>query len=118
MPEQHTIDLPADPAFGTTLRVWVAESARALGLGEVTIEGLRVVVSELLANAATTRSDRLELALSRTDTGWELVAEGAGNLEDGTPADLPFGRLDLLRGLGTVTVDTDGTLRCGGPPAD
>lgn len=114
-PERHDLTLPADPALGATLRVWVAEAARTLGLGESSIQDLRLVASELFANGVADGSRRLALTLARDGEDWELVANGVGPFRDDDLGDLPIGRLELLRTLATVEVGTDGTVRCVGP---
>ncbi|HYJ61257.1 MAG TPA: hypothetical protein VE032_07330 [Actinomycetota bacterium] len=114
MPEQHAIELPADPSLGATVRIWVGESGRTLGLGESVVQDLRLVASELLANGVATGSERLGLELTGSDGTWELVARGVGPLGDGALGGLPISRLDLLRGLGTVRIDPDGVVRCSG----
>ena len=116
-PERHDLTVPADPAMGATLRVWVAEAGRTLGLGEATIQDLRLLASELFANGVAAGSDRLTLSLSGNGGGWELAAQGVGPL-DADLGDLPIGRLELLRSLAEVEVGADGTVRCIGPASD
>jgi anti-sigma regulatory factor (Ser/Thr protein kinase) len=116
-PERHDLTVPADPAMGATMRVWVAEAGRTLGLGEAAIEDLRLLASELFANGVTAGSHRLTVTLSGNGAGWELAAEGVGPL-DADLGELPIGRLDLLRSLAEVEVGADGTVRCTGPASD
>ena len=116
-PERHDLTVPADPAMGATMRVWVAEAGRTLGLGEAAIQDLRLLASELFANGVTAGSHRLTVTLSGNGAGWELAAEGVGPL-DADLGDLPIGRLDLLRSLAAVEVGADGTVRCTGPASD
>jgi len=116
-PERHDLTVPADPAMGATMRVWVAEAGRTLGLGEAAIEDLRLLASELFANGVTAGSHGLTVTLSGNGAGWELAAEGVGPL-DADLGELPIGRLDLLRSLAEVEVGADGTVRCTGPASD
>jgi hypothetical protein len=94
---------PADPGLGVTVRVFVTESARRLGLGDADIEDLRLAATELLANAVETAQLSIELIL-RVDAGrWVLRANGAGGLDRGS--DGLIDRADLLDGLADVRVD-------------
>jgi hypothetical protein len=94
---------PADPGLGVTVRVFVTESARRLGLGDADIEDLRLAATELLANAVETAQPSIELIL-RVDAGrWVLRANGAGGLDRGS--DGLIDRADLLDGLADVRVD-------------
>lgn len=114
----HDLTVPADPAMGATMRVWVAEAGRTLGLGEAAIQDLRLLASELFANGVAAGADRLTLTLSGNGAGWELAADGVGTLSDDDLGDLPIGRLDLLRSLAVVEVEVGGTVRCTGPASD
>jgi len=116
-PERHDLTVPADPAMGATMRIWVAEAGRTLGLGEAAIQDLRLLASELFANGVAAGKDRLTLTMSGDGGRWELAADGVGPL-DADLGDLPIGRLDLLRSLAEVEVGADGTVRCIGPASD
>jgi anti-sigma regulatory factor (Ser/Thr protein kinase) len=92
--------VPVDPGLSVTVRIFVAESARRLGLGEGDIEDLRLAVTELLANAIASEQPALELSL-RVDGGrWVLRATGSGPLR--ADPDGLVDRGDLLRGLAEV----------------
>ena len=117
-PERHDLTVPADPVMGATIRVWVAEAGRTLGLGEAAIEDLRLLASELFANGVTAGTDRLTLTLSGDGDGWVLGVDGVGPLGADDLGGLPIGRLDLLRALAHVEVGPDGTVRCTGSATD
>ena len=102
-----TIRVPTDPSLAVTVRVFVAESARTFGVDQVTIEDLRLIATELLASAVEHGSENVELELDRADGAWRLTARGTGTL-DGTPlGDLPFRRIDMLRGLAEIEQRND-----------
>lgn len=105
------LSVPADAAYGTTVRTFVASAARTfLSLPDGSIDDIRLVAHELLANAAAAGEARLELELTSGTGGaeWELCALGAGDLE----AVIAIGsnrirRIDVLRGFSDVRVDDD-----------
>jgi hypothetical protein len=99
--------VPVDPGLSVTVRIFVAESARRLGLGDGDIEDLRLAATELLANAIASEQPALELSL-RVDGGrWILGATGSGPLH--ADPDGLVDRGDLLRGLAEVD-ERDGIL--------
>lgn len=98
--QSFELSVPADPELGVTVRVFVTESARRLGLGDADVEDLRLAATELLANAVETVQPSIELGL-RVDAGrWYLRAKGAGALRR-VPDGL-IDRTDLLGGLADV----------------
>lgn len=94
------LQVPADPTLGVTVRVFVTEAARRLGLGDADVDDLRLAATELLANAVESSGSTLELTL-RVDRGrWYLAAMGAGTLA--TASDGVVDRGDVLRALAQV----------------
>lgn len=105
--ETLSIRVPTDASLAVTLRVFVAESARTLGLDQASIDDLRLIATELLASAVEHAGDAIELTLAPDARGWRLTARGVGGL-DGTPlGDLPIRRIDLLRGIADVEERSD-----------
>lgn len=101
------LQLPADPTLGVTVRVFVTEAARRLGLGDADIDDVRLAATELLANAAESSGSALELTL-RVDGGrWYLAATGVGTLA--TASDGLVDRGDVLRALAQVR-EEDGSI--------
>jgi anti-sigma regulatory factor (Ser/Thr protein kinase) len=105
MSAPFTIEVPADGAHATTIRVFVAGSGRALGFDDPVVEDLRLVATEFLANALERGGDgRLGLAVDRDGDAWTLRATGAGAFDDEPAAGLPMARIDILRAIATVEV--------------
>lgn len=104
--------IPADATLGVSVRVFVSEAARRLGLGDADVEDLRLAATELLANAVETRQASVRLGL-RVESGcWHLRASGAGALtiaDDGL-----VDRGDVLRALADVE-ETEGHIEVSSP---
>lgn len=101
------LQVPAEPTLGVTVRVFVTEAARRLGLGDADVDDLRLAATELLANAVESSGSALELTL-RVDSGrWYLRATGAGTLS--AASDDMIDRGDVLRALAEVRED-DGSV--------
>ena len=101
------LQVPADPTLGVTVRVFVTEAARRLGLGGADVDDLRLAATELLANAVESSGSALGLTL-RVDGGrWYLAATGAGTLA--TASDGVIDRGDVLRALAQVR-EADGNI--------
>lgn len=94
------LQVPADPTLGVTVRVFVTEAARRLGLSDADVDDLRLAATELLANAVESSGSALELTLRVDDGRWYLAATGAGTLA--TASDGLVDRGDVLRALAQV----------------
>jgi hypothetical protein len=105
--ETLMLRVPTDPSLAVTVRVFISESARTLGIDQPSIDDLRLIATELLASAVEHHSDAMQLALARDDDGWRLTARGAGPIDGAPIGDLPIRRIDVLRGLATVALDGD-----------
>ncbi|MDP9301645.1 MAG: ATP-binding protein [Actinomycetota bacterium] len=92
------LEVPADPRMGVTLRAFATAVATDLGAPADQVEDLALAVSELLASAVEGGSERLRIELLSDDEGWILRADGIGDIGS-EPADLPYRRVDLLKGL-------------------
>ena len=92
------LQVDADPSLALSVRVFVAESARSLGIDEGEIEDLRLLATELLANAVETGQTALALHLTTDGSAWALDAQGVGDLVAGSDNG-PIDRRDVLRGL-------------------
>jgi anti-sigma regulatory factor (Ser/Thr protein kinase) len=100
-----TLDVPADPRMGVTLRAFVTAVANDLVVPAEQVEDLALAVSELLASAVEGGSQRVRIELVADDEGWTLRADGIGDI-GAEPADLPYRRVDLLMGLfPSVSID-------------
>jgi anti-sigma regulatory factor (Ser/Thr protein kinase) len=96
MPEEMTLEIPADAAFAVTARLFVAAAARGLGVADGTAEDLRLAASELVANAVETRQPGpVHLTIGVDGDEIRLTARGAGRLAN----DPPISRLALLGAL-------------------
>jgi anti-sigma regulatory factor (Ser/Thr protein kinase) len=96
MTREMTLEIPVDPAYAVTARLFVATAAWDLGLSEGTIEDLRLAASELVANAVETDDPgpiRMALTLAGSDV--HLEASGVGRLSQ----EPPISRLALLEAL-------------------
>jgi len=103
MTDTLTLRVPTDPALAVTVRVFIAESARVLGLDQPSVEDLRLLATELLASGVESRTDAVQINLARANgEGWRLTARGTGPLDASEPAELPIRRIDLLRGIASV----------------
>lgn len=106
----YAIRVPADPAMAVTIRVFVAEAARQLGLEEPDVEDLRLLVTELLGNAIDTGGHHVEMRLDTVGDAWRLQALGVGSLDETAPID----RRAILSGLADLTW-ADGTVSLSAP---
>jgi anti-sigma regulatory factor (Ser/Thr protein kinase) len=95
----------ADPKMALTVRVFVAEAARQLGLDDAEVEDLRLLATELLGNAVETGGSSLELSLDAGTAGWRLDARGVGPLE--APAGSLVDRHAVVSGLARLTSTGD-----------
>jgi hypothetical protein len=111
--------LSAEPALAVTVRSFVAESAHKLGLDEGDIEDLRLLASELLANAVETGGSTVTIRLDAPGGVWRLTADGIGSLGSAAPNEI-IDRELLLRGLATIRMTDEGSLECSAliPAAD
>ena len=107
MNDTITLRVPTDPALAVTVRVFIAESGRTLGLDQASIDDLRLIATELMASAVEHQSDSVQLGLGRVDGTWRLTARGAGPLDGEPIGDLPIRRIDVLRGMASVQVEDD-----------
>jgi anti-sigma regulatory factor (Ser/Thr protein kinase) len=92
-----TLEIPVDPAYAVTARLFVAAAARDLGAADGTIEDLRLAASELVANAVEVGEPgpvRLSLRADQAG-GIHLDATGVGPLVD----EPPISRVALLGAL-------------------
>jgi anti-sigma regulatory factor (Ser/Thr protein kinase) len=107
--DEATLEVPAEPALAVTARQFVASTGRVLGVDEATLDDLRLVASELVANAAEANIGQpLRLSLSRTSGELRFVATGVGPIADGQP----LSRRRLLEGLFEDTAfGDDGSVR-------
>ena len=101
---RHTMHVQADPAMARTLRVFVAEAARQLGIDEAEIDDLRLLATELLGNAIDTGSPHLDLTLDALHGRWQLEGRGVGPLD---ASDGMVHRWAILSGLAELTVADD-----------
>lgn len=104
--------MPADATLGVSVRVFVSEAARRLGLGDADVEDLRLVATELLANAVETHQASVRLGLRVEEGRWYLRARGAGTLaiaDDGL-----VDRGDVLRALADVQ-EVEGDIEVSSP---
>jgi len=102
MSDTLTLRVPTDPSLAVTVRVFVAESARQLGLDQPSVEDLRLLATELLASGVENRSDGVQMNLTRSTEGWRLTARGTGPLDAPGPEELPIRRIDVLRGIANI----------------
>lgn len=104
--------VPADPAMGVTVRVFVTEAARRLGLSPTDIDDLRLAATELLANAVESGEPRVELTVDVDADRWVLQAVGAGELR--SAPDAVVARAALLEGLAEIR-RIDGAIQLSSP---
>jgi anti-sigma regulatory factor (Ser/Thr protein kinase) len=99
------LTVAADPSMSVTIRVFVAEAGRRLGLSEPEVEDLRLLATELLGNAVAHGDERIEFRVDADQDGWVLEGHGVGTIWHDTDVD----RREVLRGLATVRSD-DGVI--------
>jgi anti-sigma regulatory factor (Ser/Thr protein kinase) len=106
---EATLEVPAEPALALTARQFVASLGRVLGVDEATVDDLRLVASELVANAAEANVGLpLRLSFSHSNGELRVVATGVGPIADGEP----LSRRRLLEGLFEGTAfGADGSVR-------
>jgi hypothetical protein len=96
MPDEMSLEIPADAAFAVTARRFIVTAARALGLPDGTAEDLRLAASELVANAVESGvPGPVRFALIPDGSQVSLHASGVGALSD----EPPISRRALLEGL-------------------
>ncbi len=96
MPDEMSLEIPADAAYAVTARRFIVTAAHALGLPDGTVEELRLAASELVANAVETGvPGPIRLALIPDGSEVCLDASGVGALSD----EPPISRRALLEGL-------------------
>jgi anti-sigma regulatory factor (Ser/Thr protein kinase) len=96
MSDTMTLEIPADPAYAVTARLFVGTAAHDLGLSDETVEDLRLAASELVANAVDAHEPGpIRLTLQIDDVGIRMSATGVGQLSQGPP----IGRRSLLEAL-------------------
>jgi anti-sigma regulatory factor (Ser/Thr protein kinase) len=102
MSEAMTLEIPVDPAYAVTARLFVATAARDLGLSDGSVDDLRLAVSELVANAVEAdESGPITLTVTTEDRALFVRATGVGPIGD----EPPISRRSLLLAL----VDIDGS---------
>jgi anti-sigma regulatory factor (Ser/Thr protein kinase) len=113
--EAFTIELPAEPAYVATARMFAASLARQVGVGEEVLDDLKLAVSEACARALTSAADgRLRVAATRTEERLMFeVPQGAPRLSrEATTEDLAAGlSLELITVLfedAEIVRDVDG----------
>jgi anti-sigma regulatory factor (Ser/Thr protein kinase) len=109
MPDEMTLEIPAEAAYAVTARIFIVTAARDLGASDGTVEDLRLAASELVANAVEAgQPGPIRLTVRAHPTGIGLDASGVGSLRD----EPPISRRALLGTLFDATdVLDDGTLR-------
>jgi enoyl-CoA hydratase/carnithine racemase len=100
MTDEMRLEMPVDPAYAVTARLFVAAAARSLGIADGAVEDLRLAASELVANAVETRDPGpILFVMSREGSEVVLDATGIGRLGDAPP----ISRRALLEGLFDAT---------------
>jgi anti-sigma regulatory factor (Ser/Thr protein kinase) len=109
MPDEMTLEIPAEAAYAVTARLFVVTAARDLGAPDGIVEDLRLAASELVANAVEAgQPGPIRLTVRADQTGIRLDASGVGSLRD----EPPISRRALLGTLFDVTdVLDDGAVR-------
>ena len=114
----YSLEVPAAAEMATTVRVFAAGSARAMGSEEQQIEEVRLITTELLANTIETGGTQLFLTLSSDQGGWRIEAHGAGSLVTGT-AEHSVDRRALISSFASIRETEDGLeLRALSPDGD
>jgi anti-sigma regulatory factor (Ser/Thr protein kinase) len=86
MPDEMTLEIPADAAYAVTARLFVVAAARDLGVSDGTAEDLRLAASELVANAVEAgQPGPIRLTIRGDPTAVHLEAAGVGPLVDASP---------------------------------
>lgn len=111
------IQLPADAALAVTIRAFASECARRLELSEDDVEDLRLIATELLANAVETGQPEVAVEIAAIDGAWTLSASGVGSLETSEAPSVGLRRLDVLQALAEVA-EQDGTTVISSAPRD
>ena len=100
MPDEMTLEIPADAVYAVTARLFVVAAARDLGVSDGIAEDLRLAASELVANAVEAgEPGPIRLTLRGDPAGVQLEASGVGALRD----DAPVSRRALLESLFDAT---------------
>jgi anti-sigma regulatory factor (Ser/Thr protein kinase) len=109
MPDELTLEIPVDPAYAVTARLFVATAARDLGLRDGSVDDLRLAVSELVANAVETgEPGPIALTIATEPGGLLVLATGVGPIGD----EPPISRRTLLQALMDTDVSvTEGAVR-------
>jgi hypothetical protein len=115
-PERATLELPIDPSYAVTLRIFVASVGAGFGIPPSDLDDLRLAATELFRSAEGTASSRFRLELTSDRDDWTMFAHGIGDVE-AVIDDLGFRRLDLLTGLFPAIALSDGTASVRGPLA-
>jgi anti-sigma regulatory factor (Ser/Thr protein kinase) len=104
-----TLEIPAEPAYAVTARLFVVAAARDLGVSDETAEDLRLAASELVANAVDAgEPGPIRLTVRGDTTSVHLEASGVGVLSDVAP----ISRRALLESLFDATdTGADGDVR-------
>jgi hypothetical protein len=116
VPDDITIELAADASLGLTARVLVAAAARHFGLGDGSVEDLRIAVSELFSCGVETGGGQVRIGVGHVGPDVVLRVSGTGPVETAPPPEhgtAPvIARADLLRALfpnAWLTPDDGGT---------
>jgi anti-sigma regulatory factor (Ser/Thr protein kinase) len=101
MSDELTLEIPVDPAYAVTARLFVATAARDLGLRDGSVDDLRLAVSELVANAVETgEPGPIALTVATEAGGLLVLATGVGPIGDAPP----ISRRSLLQALMDIDV--------------
>jgi anti-sigma regulatory factor (Ser/Thr protein kinase) len=98
------LELPSEPAFAMTARVFIVAAARQYGADARVLEDLRLAASELFTNALEHGAAAVRFSVAADDRGTVVRAEGVGSLTSsgaGETADVwtATRRLDVLATL-------------------
>lgn len=107
------LSVPAEVAYAATVRVFAGAVARAAGLDEERVDDLKLILSELCANASEgPGGPGLEIVARPGVGSIEAVCRGAGDPPAGHGGDVEDHRARLLAALAPdLAWDADGTVR-------
>jgi anti-sigma regulatory factor (Ser/Thr protein kinase) len=79
---ESLLELPSEPAFAITARMFVVTAARHHGADERVLEDLRLAASELFTNAVEHGASAVRFSVAGDERGTVVRAEGVGSLTD------------------------------------